>query len=253
MNKEMKMNKITFAAFAIFSTLIFSSCEEDGQIITNDFEDVTLGEAGYWDGSDKRGELVEGSYLYNLNTGTLELLNSFTESQWGGSWRGFAISSLTDSLTGGWFNQYSTIAGHGAAGSQQFALVFDTASIYLPQSHGKQKPVSVMITNSTYAYFDMLDGSDFSDAFEDGDWFKVVFKGFDGDVQTGKVEFYLADCRDGKNTLVREWTEVNLRKLGQPELITIGFESSDVGEWGINTPKYVCLDNFKVSVPIVEK
>ena len=248
----MKMNKITFMVPAIFAVLFFTSCEEEGQIITNDFEDIELGESGYWDGSDKSGVLADGSYLTTLTTGTIELLNSYTESQWGGSWQGFAISAKHDSVTAGWFNQYSTIAGSGFGGSEQFALVFDTATMQLPQSHGRQRPVSVMVTNSTYAYLDMLEGSDFSKKFDQGDWFKVVFKGFEGETLTGKVEFYLADFRNGKNTLVREWTEVNLRKLGYPEVITVGFESSDVGEWGINTPKYVCMDDFKVSLPIAE-
>ena len=42
----MKMNKITFMVPAIFAVLFFTSCEEEGQIITNDFEDIELGESG---------------------------------------------------------------------------------------------------------------------------------------------------------------------------------------------------------------
>lgn len=242
------MKKMKFTLIAFFAVFVLSSCEEDEQLFTTDFEDLTLGESGYWDGSDKTGTLVDGTYVTNLHSGTIDLVNKYTVSSWGGSWSGFAISSKADSITSGWANQYSTIAGKGAAGSEKFALVFDTATILLPQSLGNQKPVSVMLTNSTYAYKDMQYGSGFSKKFAADDWFKVIIKGFDGTVETGRVEFYLADFRNGKSVLIRDWTEVSLKSLGNPDFITFGFESSDTGVYGINTPKYVCLDNLKVSV-----
>lgn len=243
---------MNFALIAFIAVFVFTSCEEDGQLITNDFEDITLAETGYWDGSDKSGSLIDGTYVTNLQTGTVELVNKFTVNSWGGSWSGFAVSSKTDSITAGWANQYSTVAGKGAAGSEKFALVFDTATILLPQSLGNQKPVSVMLTNNTYAYKDMQHGSGFSNKFTTDDWFKVIIKGFDGTVETGRVEFYLADFRFGRTVLIRDWTEISLKSLGNPDFITFGFESSDVGEYGVNTPKYVCLDNLKVTVLTVE-
>lgn len=246
------MKKMNFLPLVLVALFVLSSCEEQGSEVINDFEGIITGELGVWNGSDQSGTLTDGSYLSKVKTGTLELENVFTPNAWGGSWKGFAISAKKDSATAGWANQYSVITGTGASNSGKFALVFDTAVMYLPRTMGAQKPVSLMITNSTYAYKDMLLGSDFSKKFTKNDWFKVVLKGFSGTTQTGTVEFYLADFRNNKQVLVRDWTEVSLKALGEPEMITFGFQSSDVGQWGVNTPKYACIDNVKVNVLDVE-
>jgi hypothetical protein len=246
------MKKVNLFFVVLATVLVFASCEEIGTEVINDFEGVSLGESGYWNGSDQSGTLTEGKYLSKVKTGTIELGNTFSPSAWGGSWNGFAVSTKNDSTTSGWANQYSVIAGSGALNSNQFALVFDTAVMYLPRTMGTQKPVSLMITNSTYTYKDMMLGSDFSKKFAKDDFFKVIIKGYAGSTLTGTVEFYLADFRDNKQILVKNWTEVSLKTLGEPEMITFGFQSTDVGKWGINTPKYACIDNVKVNVLDVE-
>ena len=243
------MKKVYFFAMLSLSVLWLSSCEElNEQIIVNDFEDVVLGDQGYYDGSDKSGELTDGKYVKAIVSGSVSLVNIYKVSQWGGSWSGFAVSSLKDSVNGGWINQFNTVAGQGAGGSQKFALAFDSATIHFPFINSYQKPKSIMVTNSTYTYKDMLNGSGFSKKFSEGDWFKVNFTGISNGKITETVEFYLADFRNGKTVLIKDWTKVSLTKLGKVDEISIGFESSDVGEWGINTPKYVCLDNLEVAV-----
>jgi hypothetical protein len=243
------MKKVYFFAAVLSVIFVFSSCEElNEQIIVNDFEDVTLGESGYYNGSDKSGNLVDGRFIKSISTGSVSLINFYSETEWGASWSGFAVSSLRDSVNGGWVNQYNTVAGQGASGSQKFALVFDSASIHFPYINSYQKPQSVMVTNSTYAYRDMLNGSSFSKKFGQGDWFKVIFKGLSQGNETGSVEFFLADFRNGKSILIKDWTSVNLTSLGKVDDVKISFESSDMGQWGINTPQYVCLDNLKVAV-----
>jgi hypothetical protein len=50
--------------------------------------------------------------------------------------------------------------------------------------------------------------------------------------------------------IVRNWTRVDLSALGTVDSVTFHFESSDIGEFGINTPLYFCLDDLKMnSVP----
>ena len=62
---------------------------------------------------------------------------------------------------------------------------------------------------------------------------------------TGTVEFYLADYRDGKADAVSEWTWVDLTSLG-PNVSRLEFqlESTDVGDFGMNTPAYFAIDNL---------
>ncbi|MDO9633890.1 MAG: DUF4465 domain-containing protein [Paludibacter sp.] len=235
----------------LFAVLFFVACEPELEhVIVNDFEDVELDESGYDDGSDRSGTLTDGSYVKDITSGSIGLINRYTYNEaWNfGSWDGFAVSSHIDSITSGYANQYSTIAGHGAGGSAKFALAYDSAVIHLPYLNSYQKARSIMLTNSTWTYYDILKGGLFSDKFQDGDWFKVIIKGFLGANETGQVDFYLADYRDGKSEVVREWTKVSLTKLGTVDKITFSFDSSDKGEFGINTPKYVCVDDLIVAV-----
>lgn len=243
------MKKNGIISFVITVVIFLTSCETDNsRLITNDLEDFVITSGNRDNGSGKAGELINGTYQNVFMSGTLQFQNQYTEGEWGGFWGGFAISAAVDSVTRGWANEFSTIAGSGANGSAKFALAYDTATIHLPYINSFQEPVSVMLTNSTWAYYDMKYGSAFGKVFGNGDWFKVIIRGFFGGNETGKVEFYLADFRDGKSVLIRNWTKVSLKSLGKTDKITFGFESSDVGQYGLNTPAYVCVDDLIVAV-----
>ena len=46
--------------------------------------------------------------------------------------------------------------------------------------------------------------------------------------------------------LVTTWRSWDLSALGKVNKIKIDFEGSDTGDWGLNTPAYLCIDNVKV-------
>lgn len=237
---------------SVILTLFLVSCETENnnEQFVVDFEDYQLSEDGYYNGSDKAGEdLGYGVYFNAIEIDDFNFQNLYVETEWYGvvysSWTGFAISSKTDSVTAGYDNQYSVMAGKGALGSTKFAVVFDTAVVVLPTDN-LYSPKSVMLTNTTYAYKDMQNGSFFGKQFEAGDWFKVIIKGYLGTAEVGSVEYYLADFRDGKSILSKEWKEVDLSSLGNVNYLTFSFDSSDKGDFGVNTPKYACLDNLTV-------
>lgn len=242
-----KQNFLFLLSVGLF--LSFASCEPTEQeLIVNDFEDVVLEEESYYNGSDTTGTKVDGVFYNSIYSGSVILQNIYEETQWGGFWSGFAMSTVTDSVTPGFANEYGVMAGSGAGGSSTFALAYDSANIYTSNVGSFQLPQSVELCNSTWAYRDMENGSGFSKKFGEGDWFKVIMTGHRGDNETGSVEFYLADFRDGQSILVREWTTVNLKPLGICDRISFTFDSSDKGEWGINTPVYVCVDNLTVAL-----
>lgn len=246
----MQTKKLFFlvAAFAI----VFSACDEiivQEQLYVNDFEDLELPEEGYYNGSDLAGKFEDGNYVYEIKTGKISLVNIYIDGEWGGFWKGFAASAWTDATTAGYMNQYSAVAGSGANASEQFVVAYDTAVVKFTYEEGWPKAKSMMMTNTTYAYFDMLDGSSFSKKFAAGDWYKVKIHGFLDAEATGVVDFYLADFRDGKSILVNEWVKVDLSSLGTVSHITLSFDSSDKGMWGVNTPKYVCVDNLEIALP----
>lgn len=105
--------------------------------------------------------------------------------------------------------------------------------------------------NNPYAYYAIEKGNPYSTKFEQGDWFKLVAHGIDEQgTETGTVEYYLADYRsenadDWKLNDAWEW--VDLSELGQIASIYFTMESSDTGDYGINTPTYFCLDKLTVS------
>jgi hypothetical protein len=109
-----------------------------------------------------------------------------------------------------------------------------------------------MITNSTYAYLDMLNGSDYSKKFASGDWFKVIITGYLNNVKQSTVEYYLADFRDGKTVLSKTWDKIDLSSLGSVDRLSFTFDSSDkTGGW-MNTPAYACIDNITFEQEIKE-
>ncbi len=84
------------------------------------------------------------------------------------------------------------------------------------------------------------------------DWLKVTFTGYaysdteDGSAEvTGSVEFYLLDFRTVPQTLVSEWTEVDLTDLDYLDYIDIEVTSSNSA-----LPKIFCLDDFYSTVTV---
>jgi hypothetical protein len=68
------------------------------------------------------------------------------------------------------------------------------------------------------------------------------------------VDFYLADYRFTDNSedyIVDEWTWVDLSSLGAVDSLSFTLTSSDVGQFGMNTPAYFCMDNVFAADPMV--
>lgn len=110
------------------------------------------------------------------------------------------------------------------------------------------EPASVMVTNTCYAYYSMLDGDSFAKKFGKGDYLKLIAHGVKTDNSEKTLEFYLADCRGNYRSkwLVKNWRKFNLTKLGQVKAIYFTMESSDNSQFGMNTPAYFAISNFEV-------
>lgn len=239
----MKSIKLFFAVAVI--GLVITSCQtrEEVQTVLIDFEDVKLDSTGYLNGSNGLGSFVSGPANFVTN---------FTQSQYFSFWSGFACSSNIDSVTPGYVNQYSVIAAKGATDSKQFAVAYDTAIVKINFIDHYYKIKNMMITNSTYAYKAMLNGTDFSHPFSNasdngnGDWFKVKITGLFESHETGTVDYYLADFRNGKSFISKTWEKVDLSTLGQVDELMITFDSSDKSFGYMNNPAYACIDNIQL-------
>lgn len=216
-----------------------------------DFEDLSLAADSYWSGTyiaDGTGGNYDTAYF---NSGVAAFENH-SDGDWS-SWAGFAYSNKTDTTTAGFANQYSTYAGYAQSGSN-FAvgyqdafngfnptMILDTASVIL----------GLYVTNTTYAGLAMLNGEGPAKKFggatgDDADWFMLTIEGFDaGSASTGTVDFYLADYRFEDNAgdyIIDDWAEVDLSSLGIVKSLEFTFASSDIGDFGINTPTYFAMD-----------
>ncbi len=207
----------------------------------SNFEDVTLPAKGYYNGSDWKG---------GFNSGPNFFVNEYDTAFGFESWGGFAVSNIKDSVTKGFMNQYASVAGGGYQ-SEQYAVVYGDAKVRMNAS----SPLNnFFICNTTYAYYDMKDGSQFSKKFggasgNDPDFLKVIISGWKngGNPADTAIEFYLADFRNSDNSkdyIVKSWTYVDLSALGMVDSLGINFASSDTGDFGINTPVYFCMDRL---------
>lgn len=165
-------------------------------------------------------------------------------SSWGFG-EGFTYSNCTDTENP-YYTNLSAIPAKGAKGDTYFiasANGFST-SAQISFKEGKEfNAVECFVTNATYAYLAMKNGNDFARKFEDSDWFKLTITGLNGQTETGKIDFMLAEGRN----LVDNWQNVNLRQLGKVTSIIFTLTSTDNGDWGMNTPSYFCLDQLTVS------
>lgn len=218
-----------------------------------DFESFGLSPESYDNGSS-------GSGGFDLN-GDL-LLSNYYDVAWD-SWTGFAISNVTDNVTAGWGNQYSAYPGSGANGSATYAMAYQNPVI---QSNVYAGIDSLKITNGTYPAISMRDGDGFAKQFGspydvngqlDGtngeDFFKIWIICEDwNNAYKDSIEFYLADYRFQDSTLdyiVDEWVNIDLTSLSFPVArISFTFESSDMGQWGMNTPAYFAVDDIHYQV-----
>lgn len=210
-----------------------------------DFEDLAVPADSFLNGSDGSG---------GFTVGDLFLPNATTAF----GWSGWSISNMTDTLTAGYLNEFSTRPGIGASSSANFAVSFSVNNILELTEAAAGKTVEGMyVTNNTYAYLSIVDGDNFTKKFggvigNDPDYFLLTIKSYrDGELSTDSVNFYLADYRFEDNSLdyvVDDWQFVDLSSLGPVDSLSFTLTSTDNSPlYGMNTPAYFCMDDVQLS------
>ncbi|MDA8962925.1 DUF4465 domain-containing protein [Pseudomonadales bacterium] len=165
-------------------------------------------------------------------------------------WGNFTYSNKQDTTTVGFTNDRSAITGTGVGiGQDNYAVSYSNASINFA---GATQVESAFITNTTYAYLAIKNGDDgygaVKGAFEAGDFFNLTINGLDQNENIiSTFDFALADGSD----VVDSWTLVDFSSLGTVYGLSFSYSSSDVGDYGINTPTYFAIDNINIqAVPV---
>lgn len=249
------MKKFNVSAALLLVILFLVSCHKEDaeniEIKTIDFENLTIGSQGYWNGSDLSGDFISGGMTFSNNY----------SSSWS-SWDGFAYSQKADVLTAGFGNQFSVF--DSSNGTNKFGIYYPPfgADAYASFPAGAERRIrSISVCNDTYAALSIKDGDGFAKKFggstgNDQDWYKLTVIGYNaaGD-SIGAVNFYLADYRFSNNSndyIINKWTPVDLTSLGKVNKITFRFSSTDNGTWGMNTPATFCLDNIRYEQPLID-
>ncbi len=200
-------------------------------------------------------------FMEEYISGGVRFPSSFSVSPSYNFWNsGFAVSNSTDSTTQGFTNLYSSANGKGAENSNNYAVSNGNSffkTIASSGACGALKAKGIWINNSTYPYFSMLYGDGFAKKFggksgDEADFFRVIIKS-QSRVPTSKdsVVFYLADYRNADNTkdyIIKDWTYVDLSIFGIFDTIAFKLESTDVGQFGMNTPAFFCIDNLAYDI-----
>jgi hypothetical protein len=205
-------------------------------------------------------------------------------SAYGDYWRGFSVGSNGDSAdygspnsasTDGWLlHQWGNMAGGGILTDGEGRVVRDAegrvtvekgipyiiASQFDAQGitfDARYEPVGIYLNNHPWPFYSNLYGDAFARALDrEGDFFKVVITGLDthgdprdGDAEwheTGRAEHLFAEYRDGELHQSADWQWADLSAIGTARRLTFALESSDTGDWGMNTSAYFCLDRLEV-------
>ncbi|WP_406697341.1 Ig-like domain-containing protein [Singulisphaera sp. Ch08] len=228
---------------------------EDRQLLATSvatFESFGLAPNTYVNNAGPSGEFVDAGNAFN---------NDFSPD-FGGIWSGWAISNSTDTTTSGYTNQYSAITGSGADGSQTYGVAFTFGGaadpfhpagsfVNLPDG---ATPVSIEVTNTTYAYLSMLNGDFSVSAFAAGDFFRLTIEGYTGPdgtgTKVGEVDFDLANFLGSNHYIINTWQTVDLAPLSGAGSLQFGLESSQNHPlYGMNTAAFFAADNLTVSTP----
>jgi hypothetical protein len=236
------MKKILWILVGVLMMVVPSAGAE---VVT--FDDLNLDPESFYNGSDGAGEFESNGVVFNI----------FYDDEFGPYWEGMAYSNTTDTTTPDFTNQYSAITGAGADNSSIYGVAYLGFFGIVPTITFEDEVnlARAYITNTTYAFFAMQDGNAPAKKFGgadggDPDWYLLTITGKDADGEvSGVIEFYLADFRfndDTQDYIVDEWTAVDLSDLGKVKTVEFSVSSSDVGDFGINTPTYFAIDSIVI-------
>ena len=229
--------------------LCMASCEKEENVflIVTDPMAAQCTDNGVWSAcyTNTTGFDLEGIHFSHFSTSTPYQ-----------TWSGFCPSTVRDTKdydTDEWVDhQWATIAGHSARGDFEASYLVGywasmdadaedplTTSCVITGTNGITfKPYDVYVSNTTWGYYAMKDGTPFSEAFTGEDWFKLTITGYRKGLVTGSVDVMLAE----KGYVSRDWIKVRLSRLGLIDHMVFSLSSSSTGEWGINTPTFFCID-----------
>lgn len=272
----MKQLQILILAVSV-SALLASGCDKNDDtpkvdpsytitFETSEYQDAMCGPTFYGENCYSTYETNPSDAEYAFYQGVTDKTTGLkftvnTKDFWGG---GCYISHYNNTVKGDYTNQLSVYSGENEDGlgghnaSTSFCVLYGYNSSYsqggaiikFEDADSLATFESMWVNNTTYTYMTAHDGNQFSKAFsyDDKSWFLLRIYGLDSaGTKTDSVDFYLADYRtDDAVGTISDWTEVDLTSLGKVNGLSFDFKGSDTGDYGLNTPTYVAIDDIKL-------
>lgn len=236
---------LLFATVAIFNSCLDDNHEDPVTFYVSHLEDMSNVFNGktYWNGEDGSGKLQDDFFVYTNNY----------NAEWG-SWDGFALSCSTSTsfssdnyLTDQYncctrsSNSKNFLVGYYSAYSNGEPTIYTTVS-KTDQTRRPFYPIQVDVANAAYTYNSIMNGDAYAKKFDTSDYLYLYVTGYKDDKETKKIKLPLAE----QGSILAAWATADLRSLGLVDEIRFSMDSSDKGQYGINTPTYFCLDNLYV-------
>ncbi len=265
------MKKIfTFAAISLMASAAW------GDVITLDLNkplnptSLEFNENGIWTGCY---DDVNYTWLEFGDENCEFLLTHLIDGEgasWGGYyWDGFCPAQGGDQTehASTWTTQYGgCMAGGGCVINDDGSVTADPAQPYLvgyysswamegpsnqvmyvsDASMSTFKPYGVYVCNHPWAYYDCLHGGGSAVGLTEGGHFDLTAVGVDPDGNETSTTIKLAEYNNGQLNALNDWTFFDLSSLGDVALVYFTLNSTDVGDYGMNTAAYFCMDKFQV-------
>jgi len=221
-----------------------------GEAVVATMDDNYLADESHWAYDATEESMVEDGFYsgsYYFNSGAMPEYNY---------WYGYSLSNETATNFSALTDQWHSAVGEGHNGSSNFAIAFPEGQfVEITNSADGDILNGVYVSNTAYAYNGMANGDGFATAFTQGSWFKLTAVGFNGETETGSVDFYLADYQ-GENVLdhyiLDTWQWMDLRPLGKVTKVRFTIDGSDKGDYGLNTAAYFAMDDFNCERDMTE-
>jgi hypothetical protein len=184
---------------------------------------------------------------------------------WGGysfSGGGMVVSNITTTLEAMeqdyniYNHQLSIINETGANGSSNFAIVYNDSQVNtevkntLSFADGNAHTIkSMYVCIPAITLYCMLNGNQFSEAYDEDDFLKLVATGKKADGSESSVEFVLAEGNN-YDTWAIDWTKWDLSSLGEVVSVSFHMEENQIDDYGYaqyyKTPLYFAFDDVEV-------
>lgn len=210
-------------------------------------------------------DMMNNNATYNWSDENNTGLSHTFPFNWGGyslSGGGMVVSNITTTLEAMeqdydiYNHQLSILNESGANGSSNFAIAYNDSQVNtevkntLSFADGDAHTIkSMYVCIPAVTLYCMLNGNQFSEAYDDDDVLKLVATGKKADGSENSVEIVLAEGNN-YDTWAIDWTKCDLSSLGEVVSVSFHMEEAQIDDYGYaqyyKTPLYFAFDDVEV-------